>query len=134
MSRYSPNRQRAAGCLRIIAGLALLVLALAVFWRPLNLVLGPKIAPTVQQLDLPRVWRPAPAQGFLVRITSDPSAAQVRLDGAERGSTPLFANVACEAGQPISIVIEKPGLPAWQRTVPCRVGKELTVRARLRGD
>ncbi len=132
--RYSVTRYRAAGCLRIVAGFALVVLACAVFWRPLTRTLGPSVAPTVQQLDLPQLWRPAPAKGFLVRITSEPSGGTVSLDGAERGKTPLFANVACDEGQQIAIVVEKQGSALWHRIVSCRVGKELTVRARLGAD
>ncbi len=133
MKTYSVARYRAAGCLRVVAGLSLVVLAVAVFWRPLTRTLGPDIAPAVQRLGLPRLWQPSSAKGFMVRVASEPSGATVSVNGAERGSTPLFANVPCDEGQQISIVVEKQGFPRWQRDVSCRVGKELTVRARLGG-
>ena len=130
--RFSPGRERAARILRVLSSLSLALLALAVFWRPLNLVLGPRIAPAARQIGLPQLFAPRPAEGFMVRVVSEPSGARVLLGGAERGTTPLFANVACEEGQEVAIEVEKTGYPRWRRTVRCRVGGELTARARLR--
>ncbi len=131
--RLRLERWRLAGCLRALSALALVVLAAAVFWQPLERVLGPRVAPVVDRVPLPEILRPRPARGFLVRVVSEPGGAEVSIDGEPRGRTPLFANVHCEADQEVPIIVEKPGHPPWRRTVPCRVGGELTVRARLGG-
>ena len=129
--RYSPGRLRLASFLRLLSGLALLVLAAAVFWRPLTLVIGPEVPSSVEQLALPRLLRPAAAKGFMVRVVSEPQGARVSIDGSARGTTPLFANVACEEAQEVAVVVEKENHPRWRRVVPCRLGGELTIRARL---
>ncbi len=130
--RFSMGRARLAGCLRGLSGLALVVLALAVFWQPLRAVLGPKEVPVVQKVPLPRVLRPS-AKGFMVRVVSEPRGATVWIDGEERGRAPFFGNVACDEGQEVMIEVTAPEHPRWRRTVGCRVGGELTVRARLGG-
>ncbi len=129
--RFSPGRIRLIHFLRLLSGFFLVLLALAVFERPLTLVLGYRVAPTAQRLGLPRLFGPKPDKGFMVRVVSEPSGARVLLDGAERGTTPLFANVACEDGQEVAIEVVQEGYPRWRRTVSCRVGGELTARARL---
>ncbi len=130
--RLPLDRFRLASGLRLLSALSLVLLALAVFWQPLRHVVRPRVAPMLQHLPLPEIFRPSPS-GFLVRVVSEPLGATVSIDGTERGSTPLFANVTCQQDQEIRITVEKPGFPAWRRTVRCRVGKELTVRARLGG-
>ncbi len=130
-SVYSRGRDRLALVLRVVSGLSLVVLALAVFWRPLNLVLGPKMPTSIQQIGLPRMLQPKAATGFMVRVVSEPSGGRVSINGAERGSAPFFGNVACQDGQEVTLVVEKQGYSPWRREVPCRVGGELTVRARL---
>ena len=128
--QYRPGLSRLAGGLRVLSALCLVVLALAVFRRPLDLVLGPRLPASVRQLELPRIVKPS-ARGFMVRIVSEPRGARVAIDGTGRGSTPLFANVPCTDGEEVEIVVEKQGYPRWRRGVPCRVGGELTVKARL---
>lgn len=129
--RFSPARERWVGLLRVVSSACLVLLALAVFERPLTLVLGPRAIPAVSRIPLPALLGPRPARGFMVKLVSEPSGAQVLIDGAERGSAPLFANVACENGQEVAIEVVQPGYPPWRRTVSCRVGGDLTVRARL---
>ncbi len=124
------DRYRLASGLRLLSALSLLLLSLAIFWQPLRHVVRPRVAPVIQHLPVPELFRPS-SSGFMVRVVSEPLGATVSIDGAVRGSTPLFANVACEQDQEIAIVVEKRGFPAWRRKVQCRVGKELTVRARL---
>ncbi len=126
------DRFRVASGLRLLSALSLLLLALAAFWQPLRYVIRPHLAPALQHVPMPEILRPS-SRGFMVRVVSEPLGATVSIDGAERGTTPLFANVTCEQDQEIRITVENPGLPAWRRTVRCRVGKELTVRARLGG-
>ena len=132
MKRFDVDRYLLAGCLRLLSGLSLVVLALALFWQPLRAVIGPKVVPVIEKVPLPEILRPR-AKGFMIRVVSEPSGGTVRIDGAERGRAPLFGNVACGEGQEVVIEVEKAGYPPWRRTVPCRVGGELTVRARLGG-
>ncbi len=126
------DRFRLVSGLRLLSALSLVLLALAVFWQPLLRVVQPRVAPVLQHVPMPEILRPS-AKGFIVRVVSEPLGATVSIDGTERGSTPLFGNVTCEQDQEIVIVVEKRGLPAWRRTVRCRVGGELTVRAKLGG-
>ncbi len=128
MKRF--DRFRLASGLRLLSGLCLLLLALAVFQQPLRRVFSPRLAPVLRQVPVPEVLRPSPS-GFMVRVMSNPSTATVSIDGADRGTTPLFANVTCTEGQEIRITVHKQGFPAWSRTVACRLGGELTVRANL---
>ncbi len=130
--RFSVGRYRLAGCLRIVSSLSLVVLVLALFWQPLRAVLWPRVVPVMQKVPLPEILRPS-AKGFMVRVVSEPRGATVWIDGSERGRAPLFGNVACEEGQEVVIEVVAAGHPRWRRTVPCRVGGELTVRARLGG-
>ncbi len=126
------DRFRLASSLRLLSALCLLLLAATVFWHPLRAVFRPRVAPMLQHLPVPELLRPR-AKGFTVQVVSSPSAARVSIDGAARGSTPLFANVTCEQDQEVRITVEKQGFPAWRRTVRCRLGGELTVNARLGG-
>ena len=132
--RHGVDRFQIASGLRLLSALALLCLAVAVFWQPLQRVLAPGAAPALRQLPLPKIFGPRPAEGFMVRVVSRPSGATVRIDDTERGSTPLFGNVACQDGQDVRIAVAKQGFPVWSRTVPCRVGGELTVQANLGAD
>ena len=119
-----------ASCLRLLSALCLLLLAFAVFWQPLRHIVRPRIAPALQHMPLPEILRPT-ASGFMVRVASSPSGATVSIDGAERGATPLFANVSCEQDQEVAIAVEKSGFPTWRRTVRCLAGGELTIQAEL---
>ena len=130
--RVVVDRFRVAGCLRALSGLSLLVLTLALFWQPLRATFGPRVIPVLEKVPLPAALSPV-AEGFLVRVVSEPSGATVWIDGAERGRTPLFGNVACDEGQEVVIAARKPPHPEWRQTVICRVGGELTLRARLGG-
>ena len=128
------DRYQIASGLRLLSALALLCLAVAVFWQPLQRVLAPGAAPELRQLPLPKLFGPKPDKGFMVRVVSRPSGATVSIDGAERGSTPLFGNVVCQEGQQVHVAVAKQGFPVWSRTVPCRVGGELTIQANLTVD
>lgn len=124
------DRFRIASILRLVSALCLVLLAVTVVWQPLSRIVRPRIAPALQHMPLPELLRSSP-DGFMVRIVSDPLGATVSIDGNPRGSTPLFANVACEPGEKIDIKVEKQGFPAYRRTVPCRLGEELTLQAKL---
>ncbi len=124
------DRYRLASSLRQLSALCLLLLVATVFWQPLRRAVRPRLAPVLQHLPVPEILRPRD-RGFMVRVVSEPLGARVSIDAAERGSTPLFANVTCKQDEEIRITVEKPGFPVWRRTVRCRVGGELTVRAKL---
>ncbi len=126
------DRYWLARALRLLSGLSLLILALAVFQQPLRRVVRPRVAPALSRIPLPEALRPE-SSGFMVRVVSSPSAATVLIDGAVRGATPLFANIVCKEGQEIAIAVEKEGHAGWRRKVRCRVGGELTVQAKLGG-
>ncbi len=126
------DRFRLASGLRLLSALCLVLLAVAVFRQPITHILRPRVAPLLQHLPVPEILRPR-ARGFMVRVVSEPAAATVSIDGVARGTTPMFTNVICEQDQEVWIAVEKRGFPAWRRTVRCRVGGNLTVRARLAG-
>ncbi len=124
------DRFTLASGLRLLSAFCLLLLAASIFWQPLARAVRPRVAPALQHMPVPEILRRSP-RGFMVRVVSDPTSARVVIEGADRGSTPLFANVTCAQDQEVRITVEKPGFPAWRRTVRCRVGGELTVNARL---
>lgn len=120
------SRRRASGLLRVVAGLAWLVLALAVFRLPLALV----AAPALKAAGLEGLVGPA-APGFMLRVTSVPPGGRLAVDGVDRGTVPLVANVICEAGQKVRLRVVKEGFAPWQREVECRAERMLQVTARL---
>ena len=91
------DRFRLASGLRLLSALSLLLLAVAIFWQPFTRIAHPRAMPVLQHLPVPEILRPK-SKGFMVRVVSEPLAAKVSIDGAARGSTPLFANVTCCAG------------------------------------
>lgn len=117
---------RVVDWLRLISRASWLVLALALFHGPLVQVLDP----VTRILGLPGLARPA--RGFMIEITSIPAGGRVFVDGVDRGTAPMLANVACREGQRVTITVEKEGLAPWEREVGCREGKRLLVRARLK--
>jgi len=116
---------RLAGALRAVSGLAWLIAALAFFWVPLGWLAG--------SIDLDVLDFSRPSPGFMLRVLSTPSGADVRIDGQDRGSAPLFTNVACTQGQPVTIQVVKAGYAPWERTVECREEQTLLVQPRLGG-
>ena len=113
--------------LRVVSRAALLVLAVAVFYRPLHQVLAPRVMPTVH-----RLFQGAAARGFLIDITSHPPGATVLIDGAARGKTPAILNVACVEGEKVTLTVIKEGFPDFRRVFACRESQ--TLRARIRLD
>ncbi len=119
---------RLVGALRLVSRAALLVLAVAFFYRPLYQVLVPAVGPTVQ-----RLFQPAAARGFMLDVTSRPLGAAVVIDGEARGKTPAILNVACTEGQEVTLVLTMEGFPAFRQVIPCREGQTLRARVRM-GD
>ncbi len=121
MSDYPP-----ADWLRLISRACWLILVVALFYTPLVRVLGP----VTQALGLPGLSRPD--RGFMIEISTVPKGGRVFVDGVDRGTAPMLANVACSEGQWVTITVEKEGLPPWERVVGCREGERLLVQARLK--
>ena len=69
--------------------------------------------------------------GFNVRIVSDPTGAEVNIQGQARGVTPFLGNVPCTEDQEIHIELSSKGFRPWVRNPLCRVGKTLEIDARL---
>jgi len=124
MSRED-SRARLVDWLRLISRVSWLVLALALFSTPIARLLGP----VTQTLGLAGFSRPT--RGFMLDVTSVPEGGRVFVDGVDRGTAPIVANVACTEGQRVTITVVKEGLPPWAREVACREGNRLVVRARL---
>lgn len=122
---------RAASGLRLLASLALLVGVLAVFQQPLLMVLGPALAPTVEELEMPGWLGGGSARGFMLRVASQPPGADVLVNGAPRAQTPALANVSCREGDPVTITLRHSGYQEFERTLACREGGSLNMRIRL---
>lgn len=122
------RRRRLVSGLRLLAAAAWLALALLVFRVPLARAVHPVTrAWNLDALDALAV--PA-ASGFLLRIGSEPAGARLWVDGVDRGTVPLFTNVACDEGATVRLRVVWEGLPPWEREVGCREGRTLIVRAR----
>ena len=76
------RRYRLVAGLRLVCALSLLVLAATFFRQPLRAVLGPRLAPMTGA-----IFQPQAASGFMLRISSQPTGAEVHVNGAPRGST-----------------------------------------------
>jgi len=127
MSRGAPaRRRRLAAGLRLVAAAAGLALVLLVFRVPL----ARAVLPVTRSVGLDGFLFPA-ASGFLLRVTSLPPGGRLWVDGVDRGTVPLFTNVACGEGQLVRLRVAREGWPPWEREVGCREGQTLIVRARL---
>lgn len=73
-----------------------------------------------------------PFEGFGLSVESAPAGATVSVNGAARGETPLLASVDCAAGETLTVRVEKPPLPAWERKVRCRADALVKLSATLR--
>jgi hypothetical protein len=72
-----------------------------------------------------------PFDGFGLSVESTPAGATVLVDGEAKGETPLLASLRCASGAEVKIRVEKPPLPAWERTVRCRKDTLVKLSARL---
>jgi len=120
-----------AAFLRLLGAAALLAWVAVVFHQPLVVILGNELKAAGLSLGLGDWLAPRSARGFLVNATSVPTGGTLLVDGAARGTTPTVANVACGDGRAIHLQVAKEGFATWQRTVLCREGQTLLVRARL---
>jgi hypothetical protein len=110
----------------LASGALVLASVLAFFWQPLRAVVEPGLGGAGVEVPWNR-----PAAGFLMEITSEPSGARFAVNGEERGQTPALANVLCLDGQEVEIAVDLEGFAPYRRTVVCREGGRLQVRARL---
>ena len=115
---------------RCLFALSLWVLAFGLFREPLTQIFWPRVSDTAQELGLP-LPDSGPRRGFMMQINSTPSGAAFFVDGTERGHTPALANVACRQGDSVELRVVKEGFAEYHRTVECREGGRLQVRARL---
>ena len=111
---------------QVLAAVCALVLAAALFQGPLLGRMPPGVADAASKLP-----GFGASQGFVAQILSEPSGAEVRIDGVLRGTTPFFGNARCRADEEIVIEVVADGYKTWQRRLPCRVGDTLTATARL---
>ena len=116
---------RLSQLLHLVAALATLALALVFFRAPLMQNLGPWVDGATS------AFTDRSAPGFVLRITSTPPGGRLFVDGVDRGTVPLLANVACIKGQGVRLAVTKEGYPPWERQIACREGQTLIVRARL---
>ena len=121
------SREALASWLRLASGGLVLASVLALFWQPLRAVVGPGLGGGAG-VEMP--WD-RPAAGFLMEITSEPSGAGFSVNGEERGNTPAVANVLCLEGQEVKLAVDLEGFAPYRRTVVCREGGRLKLRARL---
>lgn len=120
------RRRRLAAALRLVAGAAWLALAVTVFRLPLAVA----AAPAAQAVGLEDLVRPS-APGFLLSVVSLPPGGRLSVNGVDRGTVPLVANVICEEGQKVRLVVVQEGFAPWEHEVDCREGRALRVTARL---
>ena len=72
--------------------------------------------------------------GYILVIESTPSGAAVKVDGESKGATPSSLNLECTAGMPVKLELSKPGYQTLNRTMLCKDGKMVVVRATLDPD
>ena len=119
-------RERSISFLRLIAGLAFLACSLAIFHPAIDALSGGRL-----QSIGPWLGSTKASRGFVVSATSVPPGGRLFVNGEDRGSTPSLLNVACAEGQEVAFRVVKEGYPAWERTVQCREGGSLKIRATL---
>ncbi len=110
---------RVIRALRSLAALCALGVSLLLFRGP------------IEQQWLSRVNLARPTPGFMAEITSEPSSAEILIDGVPRGATPFVGNVKCQTDEPVRLEVRAAGWDSWKRDIKCREGGSLEVRARL---
>lgn len=124
-----------APAFRLLASLALLVLAFLVMQEPLRMALGRQWIPGLGTLELPGLSGGTnAAPGFVVQVLSRPSGAEVEIDGVGRGTTPMLGNVQCHDDQKVVIRVHRQGFQPETRRVACREGGRLQARITLRSS
>ncbi len=122
-----------APAFRLLASLALLVLAFLVVQEPLRMALGRQWIPGVGTLELPGLGEGAKAApGFVVQVLSRPPGAEVEIDGVARGKTPMLGNVQCQDGREVVLRVLREGFEPETRRVACREGGRLQAQITLR--
>ncbi|MCG8454771.1 MAG: PEGA domain-containing protein [Holophagales bacterium] len=127
-SRRRHRLRRRAHAARWVASLSFLTLALTLFHHPILESLVPRLGEGLARIGL---QSSNPAPGFMAEVLSTPSGAEVRIDGAHRGTTPFFGNVRCKEGETVTLEVHRAGFETWSRSVPCRQRRTLRAHARL---
>ena len=65
---------------------------------------------------------PPPDMSFTLMLSSQPSGAEVYVNGQGRGKTPAMVNVSCKGGEEIGLRVERSGYKPWETRVPCQRG------------
>ncbi len=133
MSRGRHLLPRLATVLRLLSSLALLVAAWLIFQQPLKTALAPWLGSAVADIESSgrSWWGSKSAPGFMLNVTSNPTAAEVWVNGALRTHTPAIANITCRDGEPVTIALKSSGSRDFERTLACREGGSLRMRIRL---
>ncbi len=129
-------RSRAGDRWRLVAAFCGLALVIAVFFNPLSKHFDSSewlssggCTPLENLSD--RFREGSAAKGFHVQILSEPSAAEVIIQGKSRGRTPFFGNVQCRAEEEVIFEVTSKGFRPWVRNPLCREGGTLEINARL---
>jgi hypothetical protein len=69
---------------------------------------------------------------FYLDVRTRPAGAVVRVNGRERGVTPLLLNIGCVAGDPVTIEVERRGHEPERTVTRCAPGKTFSFTPTLR--
>ena len=125
--------RRGAQAWRLVRAACVLVLAVALFERPLAITWGggePGGTGTLARIA-ERVGFGGATRGFHVQVLSSPVGGRVAIAGRYRGEAPFFGNVPCRDGDEITLEVTAKDFRPWVRKVHCREGGTLEVKARL---
>ena len=130
---------RAGDRWRLAAAICGLGVALSIFFGPLLGLFGAEdlagLEKTLEETvleDIPaRLSGAARNEGFHVRILSEPSGAEVTIQGKPKGQTPFIGNVKCHNEEEVIFEVSMKGFRPWVRNPLCRVGGTLEINARL---
>ena len=121
------ERRTLAAWSRLIGSCAFFLFCWLLFYPGLDHLSGSRLSGWLREIGLQRQSAP----GFVVTAASVPAGGTFIVDGEPRGALPMLSNIQCTDGQSVELRVEKPGFKPWSRTVSCREGGSLRVRASL---
>ncbi len=71
------------------------------------------------------------ANGYILVIESTPDGVGVTVNGESKGTTPSSLNLECAPGSALKLELAHPGYQRLSRSMICRDGKMVVVRASL---